>query len=43
MWLLPQTHQEIITRAGDRLDLPRGTIHAAHVSAEGVTCFEAHM
>ena len=42
-WLLPQTNQEITTRAGDRLDLPRGTVHAANVGAEGVTCFEAHL
>jgi quercetin dioxygenase-like cupin family protein len=28
--------------AGDRLDLPAGTVHAAEVGAEGVVCFEAH-
>jgi quercetin dioxygenase-like cupin family protein len=40
--VLPQTNQEIETRAGDRLDLPRGTVHAARVGPEGVTCLEAH-
>jgi len=42
IWVLPQMNQEIETRAGDRLDLPRGTIHAARVGPEGVTCLEAH-
>ena len=28
--------------AGDRLDLPAGIVHAAHVGADGVTCLEAH-
>jgi quercetin dioxygenase-like cupin family protein len=41
-WVLPQTNQEIETHAGDRLDLPRGTIHAALVGPQGVTCLEAH-
>ncbi len=41
-WVLPQANQEIETRAGDRLDLPRGTVHAARVGSEGVTCLEAH-
>jgi len=26
---------------GDRLDLPAGTVHAAQVGEQGVTCFEA--
>ena len=42
-WLLPQTNQEIETRAGDRIDLPRHTVHAARVGANGVACFEAHV
>jgi len=29
-------------KAGDRLDLPAGTVHAAEVGAEGVLCLEAH-
>src|SRR5262245_20914928 len=41
-WILPQSGQEITTTAGDRLDLPRGTVHAARVGPDGVTCFEAH-
>ncbi len=40
-WLLPETNEAIETRAGDRIDLPRGTLHAAHVGPEGVTCLEA--
>jgi quercetin dioxygenase-like cupin family protein len=42
-WILPETSQEIETHAGDRIDLPRGMIHAARVGANGVTCFEAHL
>ena len=42
-WILPQTNQELTTQAGDRIDLPRGTLHAARVGAQGVTCFEAHL
>jgi hypothetical protein len=30
-------------RAGDRLDLPAGTAHAADVGPGGVTCLEAHL
>lgn len=41
-WILPQTGEEITTTAGDRLDLPRGTVHGARVGADGVVCFEAH-
>jgi hypothetical protein len=29
--------------AGDRLDLPAGTPHAADVGPAGVTCLEAHL
>lgn len=42
-WILPQTQQDIETHAGDRIDLPRGTVHAARVGAQGVVCFEAHV
>jgi quercetin dioxygenase-like cupin family protein len=28
--------------AGDRLDLPAGTVHDATVGPDGVTCLEAH-
>lgn len=30
-------------RAGDRLDLPAGTVHAAHVGPQGVRCLEGHL
>ncbi len=39
-WLLPATDESIETRAGDRIDLPRGTVHAALVGPDGVTCLE---
>ena len=39
-WLLPTTNEVIETHAGDRIDLPRGTLHAAVVGPEGVTCLE---
>jgi uncharacterized protein YjlB len=39
---LPELGQEIILKAGDRLDLPAGVVHDAHVGAQGVTCLEAH-
>jgi hypothetical protein len=42
-WLLPQTNESIETRAGDRIDLPRGTLHAAQVGSQGVTCLEGHL
>jgi quercetin dioxygenase-like cupin family protein len=29
--------------AGERLDLPAGTVHSATVGALGVTCLEAHL
>lgn len=41
-WILPQTKQEIETQAGDRLDLPRHTLHGARIGPQGVTCLEAH-
>ena len=41
-WILPHTHQELVADPGDRLDLPRGTVHAARVGPHGVTCLEAH-
>ena len=40
--LLPQTNESLETRAGDRIELPRGTVHAAHVGPHGVTCLEGH-
>jgi hypothetical protein len=29
--------------AGDRLDLPAGTVHAADVGSDGVRCLEGHL
>ena len=42
-WVLPETNQAIVTHAGDRIELPRGTWHAADVGTEGVTCLEGHI
>jgi hypothetical protein len=38
---LPRQGLSFTLNAGDRLDLPAGTVHDAVVSIEGVTCFEA--
>ena len=32
---------EVVLAAGDRIDLPPGTLHSATVGPEGVTCMEA--
>lgn len=42
-WRLPETNQTFKTHAGDRIDLPRGTWHAAQVGSQGVTCLEGHI
>ncbi len=39
---LPEEGREILMKAGDRLDLPADTVHAAVVGPQGVTCLEAH-
>jgi uncharacterized protein YjlB len=39
---LPELGNQLTLKAGDRLDLPAGVIHDAHVGAEGVICLEAH-
>jgi mannose-6-phosphate isomerase-like protein (cupin superfamily) len=39
---LPRDKREIKMQAGDRLDLPAGTVHDARVGPEGVLCLEAH-
>ena len=39
---LPQLNQQFALKTGDRLDLPAGIVHDAHVGAEGVVCLEAH-
>jgi quercetin dioxygenase-like cupin family protein len=39
---LPELGQQLILKAGDRLDLPAGIAHDAVVGSEGVVCLEAH-
>ena len=41
-WIMRETSQSIETQAGDRIELPRGTWHAAKVGPAGVTCLEGH-
>jgi mannose-6-phosphate isomerase-like protein (cupin superfamily) len=40
---LTELGRDVELRTGDRLHLPAGTLHAADVGAEGVTCLEAHL
>lgn len=40
---LPVRQEAIELAAGDRLDLPAGTIHDALVGSTGVACLEAHL
>lgn len=42
-WVLPELNERIQTGPGDRLDLPRGTVHSAEVGELGVTCLEGHL
>ncbi len=42
-WTLPETNESFETHAGDRIDLPRGTWHAAQVGSQGVMCLEGHI
>jgi quercetin dioxygenase-like cupin family protein len=35
--------RDVNLAAGERLDLPAGTVHAATVGPRGVTCLEAHL
>lgn len=39
---LPELGEQLTLKAGDRLDLPAGTIHDAQVGPQGVVCLEAH-
>jgi hypothetical protein len=39
---LPELGRSVTLDVGDRLDLPAGTRHEAHVGGAGVTCLEAH-
>jgi quercetin dioxygenase-like cupin family protein len=38
---LPGQNRELTLNAGDRLDLPAGTVHDATIGAQGVVCLEA--
>ena len=40
---LPELARDVLLEAGDRLDLPAGTLHGADVGEAGVTCLEAHL
>ncbi len=40
---LPDRGVTVDLEPGDRLDLPAGTRHDAHVGQAGVTCLEAHL
>lgn len=39
---LPELGEQLTLKAGDRLDLPAGSVHDAHVGPQGVICLEAH-
>jgi uncharacterized protein YjlB len=39
---LPELGKQLTLQAGDRLELPAGTVHDARVGAQGVVCLEAH-
>jgi uncharacterized protein YjlB len=40
---LPDHDRAVDLAAGDRLELPAGTLHDALVGAAGVSCLEAHL
>ena len=39
---LPELGKQLTLKAGDRLDLPAGTVHDAQVGPQGAVCLEAH-
>src|SRR5215208_3686813 len=39
---LPELGKQFTLKAGDRLDLPAGTVHTAQIGGQGVVCLEAH-
>jgi len=39
---LPEEGRRVTLNAGDRLELPAGTLHDAIVGPRGVVCLEAH-
>ncbi len=40
---LTQLGDDVELAAGERLDLPAGTVHGATVGSNGVGCLEAHL
>lgn len=40
---LPEHDRDVLLDAGERLELPAGTLHGATVGSGGVTCLEAHL
>jgi quercetin dioxygenase-like cupin family protein len=40
---LPGQDGAVVVDAGDRLELPAGTVHDASVGPAGVACLEAHL
>jgi quercetin dioxygenase-like cupin family protein len=40
---LVDTGADVTLSTGERLDLPAGTVHAATVGSQGVTCLETHL
>lgn len=42
IWEVGGEGLQVETRAGDRIELPQGTLHAARVGPQGVACLEAH-
>lgn len=39
---LPELERNVTLFPGDRLDLPKGTVHDALVGKDGVVCLEGH-
>lgn len=39
---LPELDRNVTLNPGDRLDLPKGTVHDAVVGLNGVVCLEGH-
>ena len=40
---LPELERNLTLFPGDRLDLPKGTVHDALVGKDGVVCLEGHL
>jgi quercetin dioxygenase-like cupin family protein len=39
---LPLLKKQVTLNVGDRLEIPAGTVHDAHVGWDGVVCLEGH-